>query len=48
MEEYNYEIERRLYKVYGVNPDGWGNKSLDNYLEALKSWTKDMEATIKI
>ena len=25
------------------NPNNWENKSLDNYLEAVQSWTEDME-----
>ena len=25
------------------NPNAWENKSLDKYLEAMQSWTEDME-----
>ncbi|MHA4812516.1 DUF7660 family protein [Flavitalea flava] len=32
-----------LIMDFKSNPDTWENKNLDNYLEAVQSWTEDME-----
>ncbi|MCX4966695.1 hypothetical protein OHA98_17980 [Streptomyces sp. NBC_00654] len=34
---------RQLSQEAGVPSSGWENQSLDRYLEALSSWTNDMD-----
>jgi hypothetical protein len=37
------EFVELLIKDLKSNPDEWENKSLESYLEAIVSWTEDME-----
>ena len=32
-----------LIKDFKENPDEWANKKLNDYLEAIQSWTEDMD-----